>query len=250
MKDFKEYWDEASVSRNESVENISQSIYFDGKQVNGVTEKEAKKATNYIVTDDGVYIFTEDNKATEWLRSKPRYGVKNYESITSAAKQIQNQFAHMNQLQREQLLDKASSALMRLKGAIEPIEQVSDLDENGSIDYQSNSFMAYSANIYWPEGAYLYKHCSYGGTWIYMPFNSTFPHLSLVGMNDAVSSVKLVRHGFPFSVNLFEHGFYTGRRVTIVSGAEGTVRSVSCFVGSPYYFNDKASSVFVSNWAP
>jgi len=235
-----EFWN-ANWQPRRGISNPKLPLFLDGQKTTKLAEAECRKITDFLVLEKEIHAFTEDQNRDSWLQ-KNKQVQSNYEYVSKGVSDVQQKFKQMDQQNREKILD---PYVKRLRIQNEFVHMLHDQDAEQNIQVPS---LFKAASSWWPEGAYLYKHCGFGGYWIYLPLNSTIPHLSFLGLNDAISSVILVRHSTPFSCSLYEHGWYQGRRVTIVAGSPGTTTQVRCLKGYPYYFNDKASSVIVSNW--
>jgi hypothetical protein len=239
---------EWSIDDKSEVKTVEDRVVFvDGVRSKQIAESEALRIKEYFVTEDGVYAFTSQDELERWLLKQP--AIRRAREVTDhGIAKLKAYAGGLLPAQREALLEEFATVVRQERAAISERLKHSQTMMKFVTDTMARRMELKSVGLGAPGGAYCFRHCSYNGYYIYFPEMSptTVPSLYLLGMNDAISSVQMVRHGTSFQLNLFEHSGYRGRRISINSGAADTVIGVKCLKGSPYYFNDKASSAWCS----
>jgi hypothetical protein len=210
-------------------------VFLDGKKKNARawSESDARAvpimaATDLPDTDNSAFAFTSQALFEEWLT---RNGLtREYQQSTSLLQRSPKRLERQQEAAIRQSQSKVVDSEMK--------EFISRLERSGLSLDQSDAFVD-AISKYNPltgpiiRSALLFEHVNGAGSARYLPSYWAFPDLSWIQFDDICSSV-IVWGG----INMWEQSWYRGRTLWLYSYFG---KRYNLF-GSPYYFNDVASS--------
>jgi hypothetical protein len=217
------------------------AIYLDGREVNAIDKGTAAQIHTQYVTAEGVYSFSDEGRLLRWLAKKKVYQAA-HEEQEARAVSSRRLLGRLSPAARTAYQRKYASMLALERRAMESRMKIAGVKRGEDLETTKHPGLKGFGSSAW-----LYRHCDWSSLCLYMPVNSTLPELFTSGCNDVISSLSVhTGWGSGQSLKLWEHTLYRGRAIVVVASSTAVYVRVRCLKGTPYWFNDKASSVLLT----